>query len=480
MLELAYDGLLGYRRESGVAGTRLVGDLATGVPDPADGGRSYTFRLRPGLRFSDGTPVRASDFRASMERMLVEPLRAPPLYDVDRGGGGLPTARRRRAICRAGSSPTTGPARSRCICAGRTPGCSRTLARRLAAVVPSTAPPGAAAVAVRSPGPAPIASSASSRGGASSRATPTSVRARGVRQGSPTAIEVPLGDDDAHIRAVEREQLDYSPVLELSARRLAALRIRVGARLQTAANTFTEYAWLNVHARPFDDPRVRLALNLALDRRRLVEDAGGLDSAAPTCQILPPGMPGWRPACHFTLAPSPAGGWTAPDLARARRLVAASGARGAAVEVWVLAPLRPQADPIARALEQLGFRSRVRVFEDFPFDARRRPQLAVNGWFADSPDSAAFLRALVSCKPDTVGDRFLHLCSYGVDAAIDRAQAAGPAAGDAWKRIEDLIAAHAPVVPLLNRRAVAVISKRAGNFVFPPLAGVDFEQLWVR
>ena len=127
--------------------------------------------------------------------------------------------------------------------------------------------------------------------------------------------------------------------------------------------------------------------------------------------------------------------------------------------------LRRQAGPIARALDALGFRSRVRVFDDFAFDGRLPPQLAVNGWIADGPDSAAFLRALVSCKPHAPGDEFPHLCGYGVDAAIDRAQAAGPAAGDAWKRIEDLIAAHAPVVPLLNRRAVAVISKQAGNFV---------------
>ena len=40
------------------------------VPQPSDGGRTYTFQLRSGLRFSDGTPVRPEDFRASIERAV--------------------------------------------------------------------------------------------------------------------------------------------------------------------------------------------------------------------------------------------------------------------------------------------------------------------------------------------------------------------------------------------------------------------------
>ena len=111
-------------------------------------------------------------------------------------------------------------------------------------------------------------------------------------------------DDEGEVRAVERGQLDFASAPLWPAPKLDALRTRVGARLQSAANVFTEYAWLNVHTRPFDDPRVRQALNLALDRRRVVEAFGGPESAAPTCQILPPGMPGYRPICTFTVAPS--------------------------------------------------------------------------------------------------------------------------------------------------------------------------------
>ena len=54
----------------GAAGATLVGALATDAPRPSDDGRTYVFTLRPGLRYSDGTPVRPEDFRASIERFL--------------------------------------------------------------------------------------------------------------------------------------------------------------------------------------------------------------------------------------------------------------------------------------------------------------------------------------------------------------------------------------------------------------------------
>ena len=59
LISLAYDGLVGYRRTAGAAGATLVGALATDVPEPSPDGRTYVFTLRPGLRYSDGTPVRA-------------------------------------------------------------------------------------------------------------------------------------------------------------------------------------------------------------------------------------------------------------------------------------------------------------------------------------------------------------------------------------------------------------------------------------
>ena len=68
---LAYDSLVRYRRVGGTAGASLVGDLATDVPSPVDGGRRYIFQLRDDVRYSDGSPLRAADIRASVERTIV-------------------------------------------------------------------------------------------------------------------------------------------------------------------------------------------------------------------------------------------------------------------------------------------------------------------------------------------------------------------------------------------------------------------------
>ena len=96
----------------------------------------------------------------------------------------------------------------------------------------------------------------------------------------------------------------------------------------------TQFLFLNVTAPPLNDPRVRRAVNFALDRGRIVAADGGPNAAQPTCQLLPPRLPGFRRYCPYTRDPTSAGSWRAPDLARARQLVAASGTRGAHITVW--------------------------------------------------------------------------------------------------------------------------------------------------
>ena len=206
-------------------------------------------------------------------------------------------------------------------------------------------------------------------------------------------------------------------------------------------------------------------------------------AGAATCQLLPPGLPGYRPICPFTVAASPAGAWTAPDLAEAKRLVAASGARGTTVRVWTWPPRRSAARHLADVLRTLGLRSAVRVFDDLgpsleaANDPRQRPQIGLNGWIADSAESGSFLRSIIGCAAAFNLSRF---CDRGIDAAIDRAEATGPGAGDAWPRIERRIAAAAPVVPLTTRRSVGVTSRRTGGVQFHPIYGVLLDQMWVR
>jgi ABC-type transport system substrate-binding protein len=67
-LSMTNDGLTAFKRVGGSDGAQLVPDLAVSLPTPTDGGLTYTFRLRPGIRYSDGQPVRPEDFRRAIER----------------------------------------------------------------------------------------------------------------------------------------------------------------------------------------------------------------------------------------------------------------------------------------------------------------------------------------------------------------------------------------------------------------------------
>ena len=70
LLSIAYDGLTAFRRTGGRAGTQVVPNLAQALPAPSDGGTTYTFVVRPGVRFSTGREVRASDVERGIERSL--------------------------------------------------------------------------------------------------------------------------------------------------------------------------------------------------------------------------------------------------------------------------------------------------------------------------------------------------------------------------------------------------------------------------
>src|SRR5215212_8605903 len=148
--------------------------------------------------------------------------------------------------------------------------------------------------------------------------------------------------------------------------------------------------FLNVRTPPFDDVRVRRALNYAVDRGRFAEFMGTSQTHKPTCQMLPPGFQGYTPSCPFTVDPNPAGTWTGPDLARARRLVAASGTRGMKVEFWDARPFEQVGRFFRAVLRAIGYRATVRTFDNLGLigenaagEPRPQPQLGMWFWQAN-------------------------------------------------------------------------------------------------
>ena len=65
-----YIPLLTYKHAEGTEGSEVIPGLAKEMPKITNGGKTYTLFLRPGLKYSDGSPVKASDFPFAVERMF--------------------------------------------------------------------------------------------------------------------------------------------------------------------------------------------------------------------------------------------------------------------------------------------------------------------------------------------------------------------------------------------------------------------------
>ncbi len=99
------DGLVNFKKAQGTAAYTVVPDLAVAIPKPTDGGKTWVFKLRPGIKFSNGKVLKASDVVASFQRIFkVHGPTAASFYGVDRRRRRRASRPPRRARSRAASS----------------------------------------------------------------------------------------------------------------------------------------------------------------------------------------------------------------------------------------------------------------------------------------------------------------------------------------------------------------------------------------
>jgi peptide/nickel transport system substrate-binding protein len=491
---LAYDGLVAYRRVSGSAAGTLVGALATRPPVPSQDGRTYVFTLRRGIRYSDGTPVSPGDFRASMERYLTVSSSFPPLFT---GIVGAPRCVSKPAHCDL-SRGIESDARARTITVHLTapdPDFLHKLTTPFAYVVPRGTPARDADryFAPAGTGPYRIARWDARRGGALVRNPhfrPTATRPAGF----PDRIEINvsrLGRLETHTDAIDRGTADVTWLDDFPPRgHVPDLVARAPGRLHSTPTPGAWWMFLNVERPPFNDLRVRRAVNLATNRAELVELYGGPEAAAPTCQIVSPAFAGFSPYCPYSADASRGGGWTAPDLERARRLVAASGRAGTRVTVDVGTEewLRRAGPYFVSLLRDLGFRARLRVIPrgEYFTEVMRggsRKQMGVFGWRPDYMSASTMLDPTFACTAhgDATVENVSHVCDARLNAAIDRARAAGIGdAPTAWAAVDRRIVDLAAAVPYVNTRSTVFVSKRVGNVAYHPMYWTLLDQMWVR
>jgi YVTN family beta-propeller protein len=485
-LSTAYDGLVGPARRGGSEGTQIVPNLAVSLPTITAGGTRYAFQLRRGIRYSNGTLVKASDFRRGFERSFRGGLRSEvPLVGAD-------ACRRRPRSCDLSRGIRTDDATGTIVFQLRRPE-GRFLQDLSFASVPiprGTPDRDLGTRPVPSTGPYTIESYVPGRALTLVRNPYFRVRSRAARpDGFPDEIEFRLGGRNGGVTAVERGRVDVTFVNSGHNEDVKALedfKARYAAQFHVHAEQATVGLFLNTTHPPFDDVRVRQAVNYAVDRAA-ISGSYGPGFAQPTCQPRPPGTVGFRRYCPYTAAPSQTGEWRAPDLTRARRLVAASGTQGMSVTVWTYPGFwEPAAEGAVRALAELGYRASIRRAEGLDAyiakvadELTRGVQAGMFGWYGVPRTASSLLTAFRCIPPD-----LSFLCDQRVDTRIARAleiQATDPGAAAAlWARIERDVVDLAPWVPLFTPSHAFLASKRVGNYQYNPELRVLFDQLWVR
>jgi peptide/nickel transport system substrate-binding protein len=526
-LSLTGDGLLTYRQVEGQAGNELEPDLAVDLPQLSPDGKTYRFRLRPNVHYSNGKLVRASDVRYTFERVLRLAQFGPPwMIDAFRGIRGAKSCNSHRCDLSAGVV-TDDTARTVTFhLYAPDPDFRYKLASVSATIVPAGTPmQPATRRPVPATGPYRLASFTPNQ-------SVRLVRNPHFHEWSHAAQPAGFPDEIVGEVVPAREQPEALRIrgqkerIALVERGEADLTSSHGAvpffslvsapslsRLHRYPNHVVFYLAFNTNRPPFNDSRARRAVNYALDRNKVVELAAGEDANRPTCQVLPPNFPAYRRYCPYT-RPSADGAWTAPDSTRAAGLVAASGTRRAPVTLWV--PREPAGIGLGRYLEgllsSLGYRVHLRSSFKALLDRRTEepcstptsrcrwtesvgayfgavdkrtpgnaPQILWSGWAADYPGASDFIRALFSCGSK---DKVTRSCDRTLDRPIRRAlqlqQTDVAGANRLWTQLDHAITDKALWVPLYNVYGADLVSKRVGNYRYNPREGALLSQLWVR
>jgi ABC-type transport system substrate-binding protein/class 3 adenylate cyclase len=499
VIAVVNDGLVGFKRVGGVDGNSLVPDLAASLPRPTDGGRTYSFQLRAGIRFSNGKEVTPNDVLATFERLFraytvdQEGKRQPsPRLDYYSGIVGAQACLARPSSCDLSRGIATNNA-DRTVTFHLTapdPEFLYKLAIPFASVVPDGTSPRDHAVA--GTGPYMVDVYKPQRYVHLVRNPRFHVWSRAAQPaGLPDTIDLsttltkgrgkPLTPQEAFLAAaagrIDIPEAGVPPDL------LATARTQYPTQLHITPGPQTNWLLLNTHKRPFSNVHARRALAYALDRGQMVVNAGGSDLAALTCQLLPPGLPGYKPYCPFTAGPQ-TGKWTAPDLGRARAEVTRSGTRGERVALitTLQTPGFGRNNLVAAAtLRRLGYRVSVKYYKTDRayFQAQgadsRHIDATVNGWSQDYPAPASFLQGIncpispFNCDP-----------VYSRRIAAAAATAASTGSNDSWTTLDRIATLDAAAIPFMNPKTTAFVSKRVGNYQHHPEFDLMLSQLWVR
>ena len=496
LYQVTQDGLTAFRKSSGPAANSVVADLAVRLPRTSDGGRTWTLTLRRGVRYSNGAQVQPPDVRFTFERLFkVHGPTAESLYGVIDGAG----------ACL--QNPQTCSLASGITMSGRT--ITFHLTRPDTEWLQKLALP-PAALLPPSVGSSEIGTDVSRLVGTGPYrwASYAPVRQLVLKRNPYFKAWAPAAQPDGYVdrivqrfgagaeaavTQVERGQADWVAD-DVPADRLAELHSRFSSQVHVNALPANWYFALNVNIPPFNQIKAREAVNLAIDRDAIVKLFGGAQLATPTCQVLPPGFPGYAPYCPWTKGGKAP--WSEPDLERAGRLVEESGTTGDRVDIVVAN------DPVQKAIGQyilvvlfkLGYDPRLKPLPDgvqaaYVQNSRNRVELGLSQWHQEYPAPSELLDGLLGCSsfvPDSdASPNISGFCDRTtVQPLMERAVTLGltrpRAAERLWRQVDRRVVDLAVWLPLFNPKHTDLVSRRVGNYRWSPQLHLMPSRLWVR
>jgi peptide/nickel transport system substrate-binding protein len=491
---LVYTPLLTYRHEEGAGGSELIPGLAEELPRLSDGGRTYELALREGLRYSDGRPVKASDFEHTIKRVLNMESGGSSYYEAIEGAsdyveGGDPNA----DISGIETNDRTGEITIRLSAPEAAFG--NVLAMNFAGVVPGDTPfenmtkeppPGVGAYMFTKSVP--------------NREFVLERNPRFDGDMIPGVPEARIDQITTKIVPNQAQQtqdlidnrLDFMmdpPAADLKGEILE----RFGPdgseeqRFEEFPTLSSYFFFMNERTEPFDDRKVREAVNFGIDKPGLARIFAG--ELAPGCSFLPPSMPGYTE--EIDLADCPWGDPNQPpNLERARQLLREAGAEGAEVTVWGNSdePTPKVTQAYADQLNQIGFDAEPKIINGAVYfqtigNQETEAQTGFLNWFADFPHPLNFFFLLdgETIQP-TNNQNISNTDDPRINRELDelRREDDLQAVTDRWEALNDYAVESAYLAPYGHTKLSAFVSDRIDFeecVVVHPLYFVDLSRL---
>lgn len=486
---ISYLGLVTYKHAEGEEGGQLIPGLATDVGQVSDDGLTYEFTLRKGLKFSDGSPVKASDFTASVERMLKLNWGGKSFVTGYVTGAQAFDSGKAKSI----SGITTDDASGKITIKLDKPygAFPNVLAFPSLGVVPAKTPkkdlsnnppPGV--------GPYQIVDVVPNR----------SYALKKVPAFKDNKIpDIPVGHlDEIKFKIVSNTQTEAEQVLSGQADVFDAGDTVPPALVpqikRDAADRFapqpipsTFYMFLNTTKPPFNNAKAREAVNVGVDRRAFQRLASGF--MKPACYFLPEGIAGHPDGdCKQ-------GTLEAPDLEKAKQLVQESGQANTKIVVWGerRAPRTEFVDYYTSALKKIGFKNvSEKIISDetyFPTIGNEKtdPQTGFADWIQDFPNPSDFYLLLNAESIQPVNNQnFSKVNDPKIQSELkelDKVPATKlDTVADRWKALDEYVAEKGYVYVYGSIQEPQFFSKRL-NFdsaIFHPTYLNDFTSLQLK